>query len=199
MLLRRAVAARPAGDPSQPIYVSLFLLLAALFLLLNSLSPREARRADAAIGSVAQAFGNAKPRPEITRDPPGIRWAEATGAALAELLPIGALTSATHERGARFALTSETLFAPGGANLRGERVAVIDRLIDQLRQVPAGSRAMLEVRVAADDGLASLRAETLARALIGRGIEPEIMAVGIAKGGTHTVELLVSTRAETRR
>jgi hypothetical protein len=198
MLGRRPAAARPAGDPSLPVYLSLFLLLAALFLLLNSLSPREARRAQAAVGSVAQAFGS-KSRPETPRDAPGMRWAEATGAALAEQLPLGALTTATHERGARFALTSETLFANGQANLRGERVAMIDRLVDQLRHPPAGSRATLEVRLAAGDSLAAPRAETLARALIGRGLEPAIMAVGVASGGAHTVELLVATRAETRR
>lgn len=198
MLVRRPAAARPAGDPSLPVYLSLFLLLAALFLLLNSLSPREARRAHAAVGSVAQAFGGNKPRPEIPPDPPGMRWAEATGAALAELLPLGALTSATHERGARFALTSETLFTGGEASLRGERVPVIDRLVEQLRQVPGGSRAALEVRVAGGDTLAALRAETMARALIGRGLDPAAMAVGVA-GGAHTIELLVTTRAEPRR
>ena len=193
----RPAAARPAGDPSLPLYLSLFLLLAALFLLLNSLSPREARRAQAAVGSVAQAFGG-KPRQEIPPDPPSIRWADATGAALAEQLPIGALTAATHERGARFALTGETLFAPGAANLRGERMAMIDRLVDRLRHAPAGSRGALEVRVAGGDALAASRAESLARALIGRGLDPADMVVGVA-GGTHTVELLVTTRAEGRR
>ena len=194
----RPAAARPTGDPSLPLYLSLFLLLAALFLLLNSLSPREARRAQAAVGSVAQAFGG-KPRPEIPRDPPSVRWAEATGAVIGEQLPLGALTAATHERGARFALTGETLFAAGAANLRGDRVAMIDRLVDQLRHAPAGSRAALEIRVAGGDALAALRAESLVRALLGRGLDPGDMAVGVAGGGAHTVELLVTTRAEPRR
>jgi hypothetical protein len=197
MLGCRPAAARPARDPSLPLYLSLFLLLAALFLLLNSLSPREAHRAQAAVGSVARAFGTA--RPEIPRDPPSVRWAEATGAIIGEQLPLGALTAATHERGARFALTGETLFAPGAANLRGDRVAMVDRLVEQLRHAPAGSRAALEVRVAGGDALAASRAETMARALIGRGLDPADMAVGVAGGSTHTVELLVTTRAEPRR
>jgi hypothetical protein len=196
----RRQAARPAGDPSLPIYLSLFLLLAAFFLLLNSLSPRQAARVETAVASVSGAFGGSgKPRPALRQDGPAMRWAEATGDALAELLPIGTLTAAPHERGARFALTTDSLFAGGDVALRGDRVPLIDRLVDRLGHPPTGATAALEVRLDARDTLAGQRAEALARALIGRGLDPSAMAVGVAHGGTHTVELLLAARPEPRR
>src|SRR6185295_3396345 len=103
-------------------------------LILNARQPREATRTDAAVSSVAQAFGaGGKPRRPVVPERPAIDWAEATGQSLADLLPLASLAGAGHARGARFALAAEVLFAPGESMLRPERMAAIERLADRLR------------------------------------------------------------------
>src|SRR5258708_4557069 len=133
------------GSGTLPLYLALFLLLAAFFLVLNARAPREAARADATIASVARAFGAAaKPRRPITPEPPSIDGAQATGGALAELLPLASLAGAGYARGARFALAADTLFLAGDSRLQPERMAVIERLAERLRQAPAGRQAGIE-------------------------------------------------------
>jgi len=203
---RAALPARPASDSNLALYLSLFLILAAFFLLLNSMSQRQPARTDAAVTGITRTFAGAtRATPTVARDASAIAWAEATGRAIAEQLPLGTISTATHERGARLVLPVDALFHADSLAVRQDRIGVIDRLADQINHPPPGSRPSLELRLGATDHGAAPRAEALARALIGRGIDTDAMTVGIAAGGRHTIELLIATRpaaprvAEARR
>lgn len=197
---RAAIPTRPAGDRNLALYLSLFLILAAFFLLLNSMSQRQPARTDAAVAGVARAFaGTARATPPMPRDAAGIAWAEATGRGIAEQLPLGTTSIATHERGARLVLPVDALFHADSAAVRQDRIGLIDRLADQMNHPPPGSRPSIELRLGAADRGAAPRAEALARALIGRGVATDAMTVGVAAGGRHTIELLIATRPAAAR
>jgi hypothetical protein len=197
----RPVAA-PTGTPggsTLPLYLALFLLLAAFFLILNSRAPREGTRAEATIASVARAFGpGARPRQVVPPEPPAIDWAEATGRSLAELLPLASLAGAGHAHGARFALAADTLFLAGEAALRPERVPVIERLAQRLRQAPAGRQAGIEIRFGqrgTGGELSARRAALLFRALLARGAPAAGLAIGLAPGDAQSIELVLATHS----
>ena len=184
-----------AADRNLALYLSLFLILAAFFLLLNSLSQREAGRTSAAVGGVALAFGGpAKPRDIPPPDAPAIAWAAASAQALGALLPLGTLTLAPHPHGVRIALSTDALFVGEEAGLRPDRLALLERLAERMQQAPAGSRPTIELRLNAADRLGPARAEMLMRVLIGRNLASDAVTIGLAPGTMHTLELLLAAR-----
>lgn len=208
MSLSRPSLREPEEGASQPLFLSLFLLLLAFFILLNTLSTIEPGRSNRVLESVQRAFPSAY-RAElgdgILEGDPGQVIGEATRNSIGEIfrqvLPVARVTVEPDGNPIYVEAPVARVYASrtGGLTPVGERLAT--RLAALLADPPAGSVLELDVlfaAAAADRGAA--RAER-ARAvsdlvddMIGFGIEPSLMAAGLEPGQSDTVRFVFRTR-----
>lgn len=206
MIGRGRRQAHPAQSPVL-IYLSLFLLLLVFFIVLNANSTVRGSRVSAALASVGRSFAPVRPAP----DQAAAELARSARAALvAGLLQFGDLARAALavvkvdamvERGQMVvALPAEELFEPAGVGVRPDRVGLIDRIADALRD--RGHRYEVEFLTAfgadpvepGDRPSAITRAASVARALIAHGAPPDTVAIGLERGPPGTVRFLFSAR-----
>ncbi|CCC98775.1 hypothetical protein [Azospirillum baldaniorum] len=99
-------------------------------------------------------------------------------------------------------LPADELFLPGTADLRPDRIGLIDRVADALLQNRPGERIELDalLSIGAAGGPSQppgpvVRAGALARLLIADGAPADAVTVGIERGAPGAVRLLFSLRA----
>lgn len=205
MSLPRPSMREPEEGASQPLFLSLFLLLLAFFILLNALSTIEPGRSNRVLESVQRAFPSAY-RAELgdglLEGDPGQVIGEATRNGIGEIfrqeLPVARVTVEPDGNPiyveAPVARVYGTALTPAG-----ERLAA--RLAGFLAEPPAGSVLELDVLFSADP--ADRGAARAARgravsdmvdAMVGHGIEPALMAAGLEPGVADSVRFVFRTR-----
>lgn len=169
------------------LYVGLFIVLLSFFIMLVGSS-----RNDIAIASgvgespriISKAETSRPPRAENPFTPLG-----ELGGELAGLLRSVGGARAECEDELLVTLPVSELFAPDGAELRGESTPLVDRVAAALSAPAPASR--FEVRFSLDRpgaeqreelALALRRDEAFARALVSRGAPPSAIAIGLAPG-----------------
>ncbi|WP_374764497.1 hypothetical protein [Yunchengibacter salinarum] len=153
------------GDSTMGVFVSLYLILLAFFVILTARSEFEESRSGKAIDSVDQSFRGAKGRP---------------GAVSPILRPQPVATSPQEDRmlqriaglfGARFDLQGEYLkaggnvfrirlpvdmfFAPGALTVRSDLHPFFDRLVEVITDMPDHSRQEVVFLFGRGDGLST--------------------------------------------
>ena len=192
-------------DPSVVVFLSLYLLLLAFFILLNSLSQMEQDRTRAALGSIDATF---KSRIETAlawrpaRSVPGsVSGTERLPARLKRpfepVLPIGRFEVLQVGNLIRVTVPSDLIFVPGRSALRATRTRLMESIADGLSQRTAEGhyQVALQIGTKADLGsagepeLALARAGVFARDLRRRGVPARQIAIGLGPGDPDQLRL----------
>ena len=208
MSLARPSIREPDKGSSQTLFLSLFLLLLAFFILLNVLSTIEPGRSDRVLESVQRAFPAAY-RTELgdglLEADPGQVIGESTRARIGEIfgrvLPVARVTVEPDGNPVYVEAPSARVYAPAVGGLTPVGRALATALAPLLAEPPAGSVLELDVlfSAAADDRgdgrVARARAVSdMVEAMVGFGIEPALMAAGLEPGVSDTVRFVFRTR-----
>jgi flagellar motor protein MotB len=183
-------AARPKAnaDPSLSIFLGLYLLVLAFFILLVSLSTIEEMKARAVMESLTATFGNA--RSSGTSAGPGegdlaLLLERRLTAAFASVVHIAEVKIVKPGRLLRAELPAAQAFAEEDAALRPALQPLLDRVVAAMSSAPGGASVAVEVALAAagDTGgekLATARADALARELLVRGAPAQRLSIALA-------------------
>lgn len=207
---RRAPAVAPArqrrgGDPSLSVFLGLYLLVLAFFILLVSLSTIEERKARAVMESLTATFGDA--RPSGTSVGPGegdlaLLLERRLAAAFASLVHIARVETVKPGRLVRAELPLAEVFVDEAAALRPALHPLLDRIVAALSSAPAGTAVAVEVALAAaaetgQERLAPARAGGFARELLARGAPPQRLSIALAPaaGGQVWLTFTIDRRA----
>ncbi len=206
--------ARPRVDPNIVALLSLKLLLLGFFILLNALSSYEEDRARRVLESVNEAFdGRVEARESHAPFQAALGSLEETAAmigAIGRLFKsrIPAVRSEASFDGTRLRLelAAGSLFKPGTTQLQPGRGLLLNRFakallrggrtgldyeMEILHGVPAG--AVRRLAAAGADALEVQRTSQLVRDLIGRGVPPDRLSVGLIPGRAGRLQLVVQT------
>jgi hypothetical protein len=202
----------PHGDTGGPprallsLWLSLMLILLAVFIVLVAQTRPRGERTAAALASLATVFGHDDDLGDaaLSAADGRRRSAAATVEALvADLLALGpegiVRLTPTMDLSARVVLPREALFGATAA-VNGDAARRLDRIAAAAGALPAGYRLGIVVTVAAAPGgghantdaatdLAAARAVALGDALIGRGLPADAITLGIDDGATSAVAL----------
>lgn len=204
------------SDSSTIALLSLYLLLLAFFILLNSISQPERTRTEAAIGSLDATFSGKKP---ISTTLESVSTGSATSAQpdtfqikLLQLFQIE-LPLARYqlvERGSvmRIVVPTDSLFERNGVDIRPSRISVLDGIAEALQSDIETVRREVEFMIGAGSTLPSIeatagqlqvnRAGAFARALVKRGVPQTEIRTGLFPGDSAQVRLTFYVRAEDR-
>lgn len=200
-------SSNPSKDASQILFLSLFLLLLAFFILLNSLATIEETRSRKVMTSVAATFSaitapdtdariviaDLGPAAEPERLLDAMKQLWVTSVAVVEVETL------TPRRIMQITMPSNELFLGGEAELRRDRHALFERLARLLAIRADGFAHEIELvhgRGATAAGLPVRRAVALAQALVARGAPDEAISVGIREADPKTIRMRFMFRPE---
>jgi outer membrane protein OmpA-like peptidoglycan-associated protein len=201
----------PSGQGRNIVQLlALFLLLLSFFILLNSLSSFETKRARSVIGSLNGTFAGretanpAGPFIETGNRTAVERFQSALRAALLTAVPAARLARSEDGRQIEAHFAMSELFSGGEAALRPDRERLLRGIAAALRDRPADLRFDVELLLgsgadgtapnAAGEALTRARAGVFARALVARGAPKDAIAVGIGGGAPGEVLLRFRVR-----
>jgi hypothetical protein len=194
---------------SLPLFLSLFILLLAFFIYLNSISSVELGRSDKVLESLRSSFparfAGGTGMGVLDSDPDRTISDEARKRL--ELVFDGALPFQADESdpwgNPVFAtLPVDSLFPPGSFEPRPAMVARLGKLADVLRTPGPGRRLDVEllfgyaesgmiVGGTRDGRLRVLRASRLAQVLVAAGAPPHVVAIGVEAGSPEEMRVVV--------
>lgn len=191
----RAAAAFPdqparqkgSGDPSLSIFLGLYLLVLAFFILLVSLSTIEEMKARAVMESLTATFGNSRPSGTSTgpgEGDPALLFERTVIAAFASLVHVARVEIVRPGRLLRAELPAAQVFADEAAALRPAVAPLLDRIVAAVSSAPGGGVAV-ELALAATDepgrrALAMARADAFAREMLRRGAPPHRLSIALS-------------------
>jgi len=194
-------------DPTVVVFLSLYLLLLAFFVLLNSISQQVATRAEDAMGSVNSTFNRQLPLDTVEQSNAlhDSRFAGADSfyrrlrALFAETLPTAVLAWDDRAGALRATFPSEALFVPGQAVVRSSAAALMNGIADSLAATRPGVRFESELLIASgrvlpphqarETTLALHRAGHYARDLRALGAPATAVLAGLGEGEPGTLRL----------
>jgi len=203
-------ATAPAEQSVYTVYLALYLILLAFFLLLNSLATIKEERVKAVIDSLNATFAVPVEDADEARDPSSIagevpadqdRRAEvarylftAVPLARVEAFVVGGLM--------RLSIPTSALFEDGSARLRAERAPLFARIARALAGDSPASNYDLELLVVSPSlpdesagqgdlpaSLAAMRLGAFAQALTAQGLRQRALAGGLERGVDETIRL----------
>ena len=191
----------PTSTPDiVPIFLGLFLLVLAFFILLVSISTFEEVKSSAVMDSLTSTFTTVLPP---TSDPTefnakdgdiiaGQAFQEQITSIFATIIQVENIEVVQPGRLMRIKLRDNMLFKEGETEVREDRQELLDRIVASLSARPPGLRLDMEVVLgsAAIDGnylpvgqtQETARLGALARVLIARGAPPDGISVGLKIG-----------------
>ncbi len=201
-------------DPTIVVLLSLYLLLLAFFILLNSISNYEESRAEVAIGSLTATFRTDLPvRVDRMSSSTSTGYFRAAATfrrdirrLFEETLPLAQFSPV--QRGGIFRVTvpADQLFHAGSLRFRLNGRRLLDGIADSLNRQEPGLRFEAELLLGTGpqlpDGPTSgallevQRAGVFARALRRRGAAPTSILTGIRRGDPGVAEITFATRIE---
>lgn len=201
-------------DPTVVVLLSLYLLLLAFFILLNSISNYEESRAEVAIGSLTATFRTDLPvRVDRMSSSTSTGYFRAAATfrrevrrLFEETLPLARFSPVQHGGMFRVTLPVNQLFHAGSTRFRLNGRRLLDGIADSLNRQEPGLRFEAELLLGTGpelpNGPASgallevQRAGVFARALRRRGAPPSSILTGIRRGDPGIAEITFATRIE---
>lgn len=199
---------RPSRDPTLILFLGLFLILLAFFIMLNSLAVVDAEKTATAMDSVSSQFGESRQPNPIGLDPQAM-----SEAALSEgfhgqvetsfnaVLPVAEFLPLPHANALQVMVPANTLFAAGESTIQLRAAILLDRLSEALSGAGAGESFEVETffELAAEASadardLTRRRAATFARELVDRGVDPRRVTAGIEAGEEQKVRMFFIAR-----
>lgn len=179
-------------DPTVGLFVSLYFILVAFFIVMNVISNQDTARRVAVLESVEDAFE--RPFPVPARAPGLVPPARHLATDSNFLLMSGDLVAALLGPSRRFpteggnaleiALPAHSLFFAGSSRLSEQAEVFFVRMNDLIRSAPDAERreiAFLFGQTGEEGDLAWRRADTLARAMVASGIPSHSISVGLLR------------------
>ena len=203
--------------------LSLFLIILAFFIMMNTISQRQGSRTQGVLESISGSFKELSDSTIITLDiadqGAGQEAAPGFETSIEELFesafPLARVEASEMFDQIEITLPLDSMFAPGGTVIQGRNEAVLDRLADILGYGAPGKIHEVEALLPwppspesdgadeletdsgasrADALLAVNRAGALARALTARGVSSAAIAIGIERRPSDSLRLLFVTR-----
>lgn len=200
-------ASENPGSNTIALFLGLYLLILAFFILLVSMSTRTELRSQAVMDSLTSTFStllppSTDPTTFTTKEGDVLaaqRFQESIAAIFRTAVKVEQITVIQPGRLMRVVLLADSLFFPGQARLRDAQVDLLDRLIVSLSNRPAGLRFDMEFvagsrigeggKLPAGRALPILRAEAFAKAMDAHGGPPDSLAVGLKPGDPEKITL----------
>lgn len=198
---RPVVPAQDSGDNTVALFLALYLLILAFFILLVSISTTEKIKSQAVMDSLSSSFTSlltpsANPTTFTSKEGDLVAAAqhfqeEITGVFSSEL-QIAQVTIVQPGRLMQVALPSDALFVPNETRIREARYPLLDRIIAAISNRPAGLRWDMEFIIGSKyavgkslpigETLEMTRAGAFAREVLARGAPPDSVMVGMEPG-----------------
>lgn len=198
--------------------LSLYLIILAFFIMLNTISQREGSRTEGVLNSISSSFKNYPQTTIITleaadrgageEDAPGFE--KSIEDMFVSAFPLAKVEVFEMFDRIEVTLPLESMFVPGGTGIQGRHERVLDRLADLLEYETPDKihevEALLSWPPPSDAGgsdageldgdalLAVNRAGALARELTARGVRASAIAIGIERRDPDKMRFLFVTR-----
>lgn len=191
------------GPGTVTLFLALYLLVLAFFILLNSMAAYEEVKSKAVLESLSTTFAS---QGAATGDDPFLAAAGESAAAREFQAQVGRLVQAAIPaarvellrpgRLMQVEFPADMLFLPDSAALRPGQVPLLDRLVAAMSVPPPGLRYELDFTIGAGPAPQLARAGAFARGMAERGAAPRGVLVGIDSGDPRRATLLFRTVAE---
>lgn len=194
------------NDPSVVLFLGLYLILLAFFILLSSVSTVSEDKSSAAVGSINSAFRSDTRLEALTGD--SILLARGAGqldrallgavrASFSSAFPNVEPNETVIGRAVRFVIPSDSIFPPGGSAIHGEAGHLLTKLAESLETSAFGFRNDVEVVLRTGEKMPSAsdpegrlmveRAGTIARELLATGVHERSVQTGLRGGPPETI------------
>ena len=194
------------SDPNVALFLGLYLILLAFFILLSTISSLSASKSAAAVGSINSAFRSDSRIEALTGD--SILLARGAGqldrnllgavrASFSGAFPNEEVDETVIGKAVRFVLSTDRIFQPGSPEVQEEAENLFERLAASLESSVFGFRNEVEVvlRTGADlrsgedpeRQLLIERAGTLAREMVAKGVHVRSVQIGLRAGTSGTI------------
>ncbi|HEY9164098.1 MAG TPA: flagellar motor protein MotB [Magnetovibrio sp.] len=197
-----------AGDQTIALFLGLYLVVLAFFILLVSISTLEEAKSQKVMDSLSSAFTSIVPPSADLQSfkakdgdvLAGQEFQQQVTGIFATELGIDKVQTVQPGRQMRLILSADSLFFQGEARIRPAMYPLLDRTVAALSNRPTGLRYDLEFVIGTPtlaDGKTMPIAQTLevsragafARAMFERGIPPDSVSVGMRPG--HVGEVII--------
>lgn len=206
--------APPERPDIVPVFLGLFLLVLAFFIMLVSISTFETVKSSAVMDSLTSTFTTVLPP---TSDPTdftakdgdiiaGEAFQEQITTIFSTAIQVEKIDVVQPGRLLRLQLRANALFQQGEAAVREDQLPLLDRVVAALSNRPPGLRLDLEVIIGSEvleghalpvgQTLETARVGELARTFMSRGAPPDSISVGIKEGSPRGVDLWFWVRGE---
>ena len=193
-------AEKSHGDNTLALFLGLYLLVLAFFIMLVTISSVEKVKSSAVMDSLTSTFKTLiPPSSDLTLFQSkegdivaGQQFQEEITGVFATAIQVAKVTIIQPGRQMRVKLPADSLFYENAAKLREAQFAFADRIVASLSARPPGMRFDMEFLVGTPDGttapfktgdtLAMQRAGAFAAAMESRGAPPDSMSVGFLPG-----------------
>lgn len=202
----------PPEEPEQapdivPVFLGLFLLVLAFFIMLVSISTFEQVKSTAVMDSLSSTFTTVLPP---TSDPTEFNAKDGdiiAGEAFQEQITSIFTTAVQVEkievvqpgRLMRLYMPASALFLEGEAAVREDQLPLLDRVVAALSNRPPGLRQDMEIVIGApltgnaylplQQTIETARMGEIARLLTGRGAPPDSVSVGVKSGDVGNISI----------
>lgn len=203
----------PSGDNTVSLFLGLYLLVLAFFIVLVSISTTENVRAKAVMEGLSSTFSSLLP-PAVDTETfsskegdllaAGIDFQEQVAGVFATEIQITRVEVVTPGRVMRVSMPADALFIAGQAALRDLQLPLLDRVIAELSRRTPGMRYEMELVLGSPfaighdlpigQTLESARAGTFGRAMASRGVPPESVSVALRPGDPKEITLWFLSR-----
>ena len=197
------------NDPSVVLFLGLFLILLAFFILLSTISSISLSKSVAVVGSVKSAFRSDSAVDVLT----GNNFLGARGggqldqgllgsvrASFSSAFPNEEVGETVAGTSVRFVVSSDTIFAPGSAAVQNDASDFLEKLALSLTHSVLGFRNEVEIVLRTGERLASAehpeqrlfveRAGVLAQQMLANGVQARAMQMGLRAGPSGTIAFL---------
>jgi len=201
-----------AGRPNTVVLLSLYLLLLAFFILLNSISHQATDRADLAMGSVAATFNAdiaGKKEPNTNGTEAGFRKASDrllndVRKIFEQSIPVARILPKRADGTMQVSVPTTALFRPGDSNPRPRVMALFDELAEGVSRDVPGWRFEIDVMLGSGPVLPQgtdlarvleiRRAGGIAQAFRRLGVDAAAIRTGVAPSDPGRTEIAFHVR-----
>ena len=204
---------RPEGPDTYTIFLGLYLLILAFFIILVSISTQEEIKAKAVQDSLTSTFTNLITSSSMTTFTgqtgeivAGQQFQERIEGLFASAVQIAKVKVVQPGRQMRIIMPADSLFVPETADIRPAQFQLLDRMVASLSNRPAGWLYEMELVIGSNyaigqslpigETLEIRRVGAFAREMRARGAPPESLAVGVEPSNPAEITIWFYMRDE---
>lgn len=202
--------AQADANDNAPLFVSLYVVLLAFFILLVSISSVDKKKMEQVAEGISEAFSIPREliTAEITEDVGAEqeihRFFDEMQQSVATLVPLQKLKILRAGQTMEIRIPMDELYSSGEKSLRADRQGFIDRIAATLQPWAKDYRIEIDALLArenalrdaanAADTLEVARAGSFVRTLIARGVQPNLVRIGIQADDPGMMVLVFTVR-----